>query len=80
MPCGSPAPTRAGSREVSRRVSLRLVTGRAVDEAPGGLAESEAVQALENGIGDEPVTPRPKPADDGQPPALGVTPVAATAS
>jgi hypothetical protein len=65
---------------VSRRVSLRLVTGRAADEAPEGLAESAAVQALGDGIGDVPVTRRPKPAEDGQPPALGVTPAAATAA
>jgi hypothetical protein len=54
---------------MSRRVGLRLVTGRAVDEELDGLADEEA-QVLDDEVDSE-----PQP----QPPALGVTP-AATAS
>jgi hypothetical protein len=50
---------------MSRRVSLRLVTGRAVEEEPEALADDG--QVLDEGL-DEP---------EGQPPALGVTPAAA---
>lgn len=55
---------------MSRRLSLRLVTDRAVDEVPEGLADEESAQ-----VPDQP--------EDGasrdQPPALGV-PAAAAAS
>lgn len=57
---------------MSRRVSLKLVTDRAIDEEPEALAAEEA-QRLEDEperLGDEP---------ECQPPALGVAP-AATAS
>jgi hypothetical protein len=54
---------------MSRRVSLRLVTGRAIDEEPEALADEEA-QVLDEKLHREP---------ERQPPALGVTP-AATAS
>ena len=51
---------------MSRRVGLRLVTGRAVDEEPERLSDEEA-QVLDEEVDREP---------DPQPPALGVTPAA----
>ncbi len=64
---------------MSRRLSLRLVTARAVDEVPDGLADDES-----QGY-DQPVTrvirvglvgAEQDAASRDQPPALGVTPAA----
>jgi len=64
---------------MSRRLSLRLVTARAVDEVPEGLAD-DASQVY-----DQPVTrvggvglvgAEQDAASRDQPPALGVTPAA----
>jgi hypothetical protein len=64
---------------VSRRVGLRLVTGRS-DESPEDVVEVEAAGDLDEEAAHEPVAPRPKPAGAAgdQPPALGVTPAAAS--
>ena len=61
---------------MSRRVSLRLVTDRAIDEEPEALAAEEA-QVPDEGLDAELERLDPEPGC--QPPALGVTP-AATAS
>ena len=65
---------------MSRRLSLRLVTARAVDEVPDGLADDESAR-----VHDQPVTrvvgvglvrAERDGASGDQPPALGVTPEA----
>jgi hypothetical protein len=64
---------------MSRRLSLRLVTARSVDEVPDGLAADESQ------VHDQPVTlvvgvglagAEQDAASRDQPPALGVTPAA----
>jgi hypothetical protein len=63
---------------MSRRLSLRLVTARAVDEVPDGFADDESAQ-----VHDQPVTrvvgvglvrAEQDGASGDQPPALVVTP------
>jgi hypothetical protein len=58
---------------MSRRLSLRLVTGRAGDELPERPADGDADQVLD----EQSVSSEQEGASPDQPPALGVTPAAA---
>ena len=64
---------------MSRRLSLRLVTARAVGEVPEGLADDESQvhdQPVTRVVGVGPVSGAGDAASRDQPPALGVTPAA----
>ena len=63
---------------MSRRLSLRLVTARAVDEVPEGLADAESaqVQPVTRVVGVGLVGAEQEAATRDQPPAMAVTPAA----
>ncbi len=64
---------------MSRRLSLRLVTARAVDEVPEGLADDASQvydQPVTRVVGVGLVGAEQDAASRDQPPALGVTPAA----
>ncbi len=64
---------------MSRRLSLRLVTARAVDEVPEGLVADESQvydQPVTGVVGVGLVGAEQDAASRDQPPALGVTPAA----